>query len=179
MNIMQQPSNQICPECGALADSNAKTCPQCGHAYPSQFAAPENQTQSPTPSINDSYPMQPQFWQCPNCHGNVPLNQRYCTNCGFQLKSTETIKPPHMTLIIVMWALHVLSMLTFYTGTPGLSVIIDFPSLIIAIVLVNQKNKTDRINGWIIIGLEIVGFLIGFIRGFIIGFMRSAARSGY
>ena len=179
MNIMQQPSNQICPECGAPAEIDAKTCQQCGHVYHAQSATTENQTQSATPSINEPFPIQPQFWQCPNCHGNVPLNYRYCANCGFQLKSMETIKPPHMALIIIMWVFHVLSMLTYYTRIPGLSIIIDFPSLIIAIVLVNQKNKTDRINGWIVIGLEIVGFVTGFIRGFIIGFMRSAGRSGY
>ena len=82
-----------------------------------------------------------------------------------------------MALIIIMWALHVLSMLTYYTRAPGLSVIIDIPSLIIAIVLVNQKNKTDKINGWIVIGLEIVGFMVGFIVGFIRSFAK--ARAGF
>ena len=177
MNIMQQPSNQICPECGAPAEVDAKTCQQCGHVFRSLSATTENQIYSATPTINDPYPVQPQFWLCPNCHGNVPLNYRYCTNCGFQLKSIETIKPPHMALIIIMWALHVLSMLTYYTRAPGLSVIIDIPSLIIAIVLVNQKNKTDKINGWIVIGLEIVGFMVGFIVGFIRSFAK--ARAGF
>ena len=40
------------------------------------------------------------------------------------------------------------------------AIFLDAPALIMALLLVNSKNGTDRANGWVKLVLEMIGFAI-------------------
>jgi multisubunit Na+/H+ antiporter MnhF subunit len=42
-------------------------------------------------------------------------------------------------------------------------IILDIPPCIIAILLVYSRNKTDRVNGWIKLIIELIGFILLFV----------------
>lgn len=56
----------------------------------------------------------------------------------------------------------------------GVAVLLDIPALVIALVLVFMKTTADRVNGWVKIALEILGFVSAFLGAM----LRSAGPAG-
>lgn len=64
----------------------------------------------------------------------------------------------HIFQIVAMWSVLALSTLLSIVGSSFL--VLELPALVLAIYLVCQKSLTDKINGWIVIGLFIFGFFV-------------------
>jgi hypothetical protein len=112
----------------------------CGHVFRTQFQPQVNQTQA----FNAPYaPIQSTTWFHPN--------------------RTQ----PHTEVIILMWVLQAAAILLgFFSPIIGLC---GLAALGCAIYLVCQVNRTDRMNGWIYIGLSLAGIVLFLVFCFFLG----------
>lgn len=106
---------------------------------------------------------------CPSC-GNLNNDEaKFCSNCGSAFYiSTSPSKihvqprinenPPPIMLIIITWFLVIIS----YIPMGQVSILVSIAIVICAVFLLVSKNRTAKINGWIVIGLWAVTFLLGF-----------------
>ncbi len=153
--VNASPQMKRCPACGNSLVASAQECPVCHFNYLSGQSGPI---------------VQPGYRPCPNCQAMNPTNVRFCGHCGRDQfapawERTESAPSANAGLIGTMWTLTGIGILsTFAAPGPGFAVafLLDIPAFIIAIVLV-CSNGTDKANGWVKIGLEIVAFTIGFL----------------
>ena len=75
----QQPGQsqavQICPQCGATVDENARYCENCGHKLRFKF----NLDKSSDETLESAR-------HCPSCNRLVRKNVGWCPHCGYKLK---------------------------------------------------------------------------------------------
>lgn len=124
-----------------------------------------------------------QLIKCGHCGGLNPLSNTYCLFCMQPLLPDQahyhtssmgdlanTKTEPNAFLIAIMWSITSLALILGLTyslsgnkPTPLEHFFLflwDLPPCIIAIILVNSKNKTDRVNGWVRLIIEFIGLLI-------------------
>ncbi|RYZ13987.1 MAG: hypothetical protein EOO70_08085 [Myxococcaceae bacterium] len=82
----------------------------------------------------------------------------------------RTVSGPSIDLIAWMWGLTALGVLLVIAGGLSgsgavslLALLVDLPALVVAIVLVRRPHTTDRINGWVKVGLEVSACLSSFL----------------
>jgi len=70
---------------------------------------------------------------------------------------------PRYDLIATMWTCTGVAVLCLLAGPPGypLAFLLDVPALVCAIILVCSHTVTDKANGWVKIGLEVLAFISG------------------
>ncbi|KAF0148410.1 MAG: hypothetical protein FD143_2873 [Ignavibacteria bacterium] len=107
---------------------------------------------------------------CPKCGNQNSDEVKYCSNCGNSLMSiitqplsTDTIEESEenetpVALIIITWLLMIFSF--FPLGQ--VTMLIGIAILFCAIFLLFSKNSTGKTNGWIVLIIWIITFLIGF-----------------
>ena len=106
---------------------------------------------------------------CPTCGIQNSEDNKFCSSCGSALDikpaqpktqiSSETKEIPiPLPLIATTWILVVLSF--FPMGQ--VSLLISIAILICAIFLISSKNGTGKSNGWFVLVIWSVTFLIGF-----------------
>ena len=162
------PPMKPCPQCRNLLVHNAEMCPMCRY----DFTAPFTSSRS----------------FCSHCGEIAEQVAKFCKHCGAS-QNLPAFQPQHpgnysdpfschsfnekpaanVGLITTMWLLTGIAIgLVMTTGSDGfrLAILLDIPALIVAIVLACSKHGTDKANGWVKIGLEIIGVLIGFTSAF-------------
>jgi hypothetical protein len=157
---MQQPM-KLCPQCQLPAPLDAVHCGKCGHVYRTQFAPPLDRTQVVLPPtvLPPVAPTQLISTRPPG-HANSPLPSVYNPAYVSPPQAWQQDEPrPHMALIIAMWASLALALIAEKVA-PLLNPPLGLAALGMAIVLVCQPSKTDRVNGWVVIGLNIVGLAL-------------------
>lgn len=106
---------------------------------------------------------------CYNC-GRQNLGQaNYCENCGSALKNIEQpFQAHHSTkyqystptaVIVITW---VLVLISFFPLSLMSRLLNSIVVLVSAIWLVRSRNGIARTNGWIVLVLWIITFLVGF-----------------
>ena len=121
------------------------------------------------------------YKKCPRCAQPAVMEMQQCQRCGHVYRTVPPERTqffegqvPHfvpepasanITLIVWMWSLTIMVVILSVTVGFGAAALVDIPSLVLAIILACSKHRTDKINGWVKIGLEVVGFLIGFVLG--------------
>ncbi len=139
---------KVCPSCQQPSVLDATVCGRCGHRYRTRFAPPPNQTQVVYPQQPPQpAPLQP-WVNTPNA---VPW--------GEPAPSTDYLP------IVGMWLLTAAAWGAGALGAMPFGLILDGVAIIIAIFLVCTPSATQKANGWVKIGLEIIAFLVGFVIG--------------
>ncbi|HUI29011.1 MAG TPA: zinc ribbon domain-containing protein [Candidatus Acidoferrales bacterium] len=113
---------------------------------------------------------------CPHCGKDNQGELKYCLHCGSPLgtlphpseqpaQATVVERPTPTALIASGWVVSVLMLFDRAFGS-SLGVIFEAAALICAVVLISSKNHTGKTNGWFILALWLIWFLIGFISGY-------------
>lgn len=110
------------------------------------------------------------YKQCPRCQTAAYPNQPFCANCGFSYvqQPAYTNQPPYIqhpavepniSMIIAMWVLTA-GVFIFAQTDRSLSLILDIPAFVMAILLFRTRSNANRINGGIKLGLELLALLL-------------------
>jgi hypothetical protein len=127
---------------------------------------------------------------CPVCRAPLPYGLPQCGACGSVLQyqvqpnpqgmplalpygPTTVRQPTNAAMIASMWVLSVVAWLVSLSGIPPVSYIIDAGTIIMAIMLVCTNNNTNRANGWVKIGLELLGFVAAFVAAAVLSARQS------
>ena len=151
----------------ATDEQSATNAPNRGRP----FRSPDHTTTSSAPfnaPIETQPPLDPpSIFACSYCTQEVPASSRFCLHCGTstatafastpQFQQNYRLAPSsHGGMIATMW------FLTFFAWTSGLAGIaflcylLDGIAVILAIALVCKPSGTDKANGWVKIGAEIL-----------------------
>lgn len=138
---------KLCPRCQKPHALDATQCNQCGHLFRTQFQNMDlDRTQVVTPPV-----------YLPPTSPYLPYPQQPVPPYPVYYPQAEVA--PRTSYIVVMWVLTGLSVLFASVSTTA-AFLTDFPAFILAIILVCSRSRVDRINGWIKLAIELLGFLI-------------------
>ncbi len=73
-----------CPRCHSPLPQNSKFCGRCGLSLGQPASLPGNQPRGFTSNVPTSFPTSDKR-TCPRCHGEFPLNIKFCGKCGYSL----------------------------------------------------------------------------------------------
>ncbi|MCX6173553.1 MAG: zinc-ribbon domain-containing protein [Ignavibacteriales bacterium] len=108
---------------------------------------------------------------CPKCGNQNSEEVKFCSNCGNSLVSVNTQrlsthafeeseeKDTPVALIIITWLLIIFSL--FPMGQ--VSLLISIAILFCSVLLLFSKNSTGKTNGWVVLIIWIITFIIGFL----------------
>lgn len=109
---------------------------------------------------------------CPACGQQNHISRQFCWQCGSNFAYLqEHLVIPHKAntpLIATMWGLTAMQFCMSLLALPNsgvYTILIDAPALVMGIFLACSKNRTDKVNGYAKIGIEIVGFIVGLLGG--------------
>jgi len=153
-----------CEVCGQPVPSGAGACPTCGHPQNVENTNGPNQAVvsqvTPAPT---NVPIAP-IASIPT-PASPPVISSTTATLAATVSQTQETKPatmgqPHIGRIVIMWI--AITLVAIFEVSTGLSAgfLLNVIPIGIAIFLVLQKSTTDKINGWIVIGLASLGLLI-------------------
>ena len=124
----------------------------------------------PNPHIGEQNPLTtPSIIVCTYCTQEVLPTSRFCLHCGTKTTSSFASTPPpqqnyrwapssHGGMIATMWILTFIAWTSGLAGAAPLCFLLDGVAVILAIVLVCKPSGTDKANGWVKIGAEVLAF---------------------
>ncbi len=100
---------------------------------------------------------------CAHCGEPLPPNAAFCPNCRQTVPDTVPTQPePHLLVIALMWLLTFGYFCFLSAKSAGMASLCGVSSFGMGIYLVTRPNGTDKVNGWIRLGIGIVMGLIYF-----------------
>lgn len=166
-HFAEKRQSQIASRTFAPVEQSATNAP--GHA--DQPYLPDQTASSPSllnPPIEKRHPLAPpDFFVCTYCTQEVPASSRFCLHCGTKTTTPVASAPltqqnyrlassSHSGIIAIMWILTFIAWTSGLAGEASLCYLLDGVAVILAIVLVCKPSGTDKANGWVKIGAEIL-----------------------
>lgn len=127
---------KVCPDCQNPAHLGTTQCIQCGHRFRTSFLPRPDQTQGynlPAPAMTPS----------PGSSSLVAVHS----------------EPSRPILIAAMW-LFVIGCVLLWTVQRNAALVANIGAIMSAIVLAMSPSRTNRISGWIMLGLQSVLILL-------------------
>lgn len=157
--VQAEVAQRLCPACGTATRVDAFACHRCGHYFRTRYmavvdAAPGSAGQYQTSGARPDEATLP--WQ--------PTTSRPASVNVAADAPSENGKSDYGA-VVAMWLLTAGAWAAFALFGVFTGLAIDAAAVFIAISLVISRSPADRANGWVKLGLEIIGFLVGLILG--------------